>query len=240
MKKSTIIIIAIAALLGVLFFVSTCYRSGGAKTDLPPGVHQVEVKEVLQTNNYTYLNVEEDKESYWMAVVSAEYKPGDMLYYSKAMKMTDFKSRELDRTFPSILFVDDASPELPTGEATKPPQRTMGKPALQKMDGIKLTPAAGGITIEELYKNIGNYANKTVMIKGVVAKYNSEIMQKNWIHIQDGTEFGGKFDLTVTTQDTISVGKEVTFKGTIYLNKDFGSGYSYDVIMEEAHITEVR
>ena len=44
------------------------------------------------------------------------------------------------------------------------------------------------------------------------------------------------FDLTVTTNDKVEVDEEVTFKGKIALEKDFGAGYYYDVIMEDANL----
>ena len=72
-------------------------------------------------------------------------------------------------------------------------------------------------------------------MRGKVTKVNSGILGKNWVHIQDGTEAEGNFDLTVTTQETAKVGDVVVVQGKITLNKDFGSGYKYDVIMEEAH-----
>jgi hypothetical protein len=60
-------------------------------------------------------------------------------------------------------------------------------------------------------------------------------MGRNWVHIQDGTKHDGKkADLTVTTGLVIPVGSKVALKGKIVLNKDFGAGYRYDVIMEEA------
>jgi starvation-inducible outer membrane lipoprotein len=240
MKKSSIIIVAIVILLGVLFFVTTCYRGGLSKTTLPPGYHQTTVKEVLQTNNYTYINVEEDDKTYWIAVVTLEAKPGDLLYYSKSMEMSNFKSRELDRTFATILFVDDATKTLPTEQPAKQPLKTTGKPTLARQPDISITVPAGGITIEELYKNPGNYSNKTVTIRGKILKYNEEIMNKNWIHIQDGTQFSEKYDLTITTTDKLQAGNEVTFTGKITLNKDFGSGYYYDVIMEDARSSDVK
>jgi hypothetical protein len=61
-------------------------------------------------------------------------------------------------------------------------------------------------------------------------------MGKNWVHIQDGTEYQGGFDLTITTDGQVAVGETVTFEGKIVLDKDFGYGYSYPVLMEEAKI----
>ena len=64
------------------------------------------------------------------------------------------------------------------------------------------------------------------------------IMGKNWMHLQDGTGDAekGTHDLVVTSQDSAGVGDVVTVKGTVYVNKDFGAGYKYEVIMEEASI----
>jgi len=63
-------------------------------------------------------------------------------------------------------------------------------------------------------------------------------MDKNWIHLQDGTEHDGKFDLTVTSDITADTGEVYTFEGTIALDKDFGFGYFYEIIMEDAVITD--
>ena len=59
-------------------------------------------------------------------------------------------------------------------------------------------------------------------------------MGRNWVHLQDGTGDADNYDLTVTTNDDASVGDVATFEGTIALKKDFGSGYFYEVIMEQA------
>ena len=59
-------------------------------------------------------------------------------------------------------------------------------------------------------------------------------MNVNWLHMQDGTEFNGEFDLTVTTAATAQIGDVVTLKGTVTLNKDFGAGYFYTIIIENA------
>ncbi|MCF6352598.1 MAG: hypothetical protein L3J06_06275 [Cyclobacteriaceae bacterium] len=94
------------------------------------------------------------------------------------------------------------------------------------------------ITIAELFANKNNYANKTVKIKGEVKKYNSKIMSKNWIHLQDGTEHSGENDLTITSQMEVKTGDIVTFEGKIILDKDFGSGYFYKIIMEDGKVVE--
>ena len=85
--------------------------------------------------------------------------------------------------------------------------------------------------------NQDKYNGKKVVIKGEVVKTNFEIMNRNWFHIQDGTADGNKFDLTVTSlEKDVKVGDVITFEGKIALNKDFGYGYYYEVLMEEAII----
>ena len=61
-------------------------------------------------------------------------------------------------------------------------------------------------------------------------------MGKNWIHLQDGTDFKGKFDLTVTTNETVNEGDKISVEGMITIDKDFGYGYFYEVLMEDAKI----
>jgi len=75
-------------------------------------------------------------------------------------------------------------------------------------------------------------------VRGKVAKVSAGIMGKNWIHLQDGSgnQKKGTHNLVVTSQDLPAVGDVVTMGGTFYKDKDFGSGYRYDVIVEEAVI----
>jgi hypothetical protein len=240
MNRNKIIFVAVLLLLGIFFIVTTCYRSGGkSKVVLPPGTHGVVVTEVIQTSNYTYLQVEENDNKLWIAVVRMEAKTGDSVYYTNAYEMKNFVSKELGRTFPSVYFVQDPTSKLITAKADQP-VLTPRKPQLVRWSDVSVEKPKGGITIADLYKDKSTYAGKTVIIRGVVVKYNHEVMHKNWVHLQDGTEFSGKFDLTVTTLDSLVIGSKVTFRGVIALDKDFGSGYQYDVIMEEAKASDVK
>ncbi|MCX6305757.1 MAG: hypothetical protein NT040_12410 [Bacteroidetes bacterium] len=241
MNRNKIIVTAVLLVLGVFFIVTTCYRSGGKSNArvLPPGTHGVVVKEVIQTSNYTYLQVQENENKFWMAIVKHDSKPGDSVYYSQAFEMKAFVSKELNRTFPSIFFVQDPKGSLEVANTEQQP-KTPQKVEIKRWTDVSITPPKGAITIADLYKNPGGYAGKTVTIRGIVVRYNDQIMNKNWVHLQDGTDFSEKFDLTVTTTDKLVLGTTATFTGIISLNKDFGSGYSYDVIMEEAKATDIK
>ena len=238
-KSILTVLFLLSSMIVIITSLSSC--GGNRKEDLPPGTHCVGVIEVIQTTNYTYLQVEENDNKFWIAVERREAKSGDVIYYTKAGEMKNFTSRELGRTFPSVFFVEDPSDKLITTGNTRPPQNTPpGKREATRQAGISVETAKGGISIAELYKNQAEYAGKIVIIRGVVVKYNKEIMRKNWAHIQDGTEYSGKFDLTVTSTDSVQVGNTVTFKGIISINKDFGAGYKYDVIMEEAKAIDIK
>lgn len=97
----------------------------------------------------------------------------------------------------------------------------------------------GGYTIEEVYTKKDELKGKKVTVRGEVVKFNSNIMGKNWIHIQDGSGKEGTNDLTVTTapDQGANVGDKVLVTGTVTANKDVGAGHKYLVILEEGTIT---
>jgi hypothetical protein len=206
-------------------------QQGVAAADL----HTVVVQEVVQATSYTYLKVKEADSEFWLAVTKREVETGAKISFAGGLEMKNFESKDLQRTFETIYFVDRIiSGGAPATQQSMSMPRPM-KPELEKKE-ISIEPAEGGITIGELFANRDSYADKTVLIKGQVTKVNRAIMEKNWVHLQDGTGDSGGFDLTVTTAEEVNVGDVVTFEGKITLNKDFGAGYSYEVIMEQAKL----
>ncbi|MFZ5948422.1 MAG: GW dipeptide domain-containing protein [Stygiobacter sp.] len=192
--------------------------------------HQATVLEVIHVTEYTYLRVKENDKEYWIAAPKADIKEGTVINFNQSMEMKNFESKDLKRKFDSILFVDNLDAKLGVGALNQPM-----KPNIEK-ENIKIEKAADGITIAELFANPKNYENKIVKIKGKVVKINSGIMNKNWIHIQDGTNFKDDFDLTITSDQIASIDEIITVTGKIILNKDFGYGYSYKILMEDTKI----
>ncbi|UCD51226.1 MAG: hypothetical protein JSW27_01075 [Phycisphaerales bacterium] len=192
------------------------------------------VEEVLQANAYTYLKVKAGDKDMWIAVTKRETKVGETVSFAPGLEMPNFKSKDLQRTFQSVYFVNSIVGGGPTAPAAHEAPHRM-KPTLE-MQEVSVEPAEGGVTIGQLFSDRDSHADKTVLIRGQVTKVNRAIMAKNWVHIQDGTSDSGKFDLTITTQEQVNVGDVVTFEGKIVLNKDFGAGYAYDVLMEDARL----
>ena len=95
-------------------------------------------------------------------------------------------------------------------------------------------------TIAALYQEKTALAGKEVSVKGKVVKVNNGIMERNFLHIQDGTGDKTTNDLTVTSKQTAKIGDQVSVSGRVVVNKDFGAGYAYSLMLEEASITVIK
>lgn len=200
---------------------------------MAPAAHNVKVVEVMDVKDYTYLKVNENNNEYWIAVPTMKVKPGDNIVYSKFMEMKNFKSGTLNRTFDSILFVDDAHKD-DGNQMTNSPHANV---TTVKDKNIKVEPLKDGYSIEKIYNKKSELVNKTVKVKGVVVKVNENIMRTNWIHIQDGTGNDATHDLLVTSNKIAEVGQTIIAEGKVITDKDFGAGYFYPVLIENAQIT---
>ncbi len=224
----------------LLLTLFACQKSDQTKTSaaLPNGVRSGVVEETLQASSYTYLKLKEADGEHWIAITKRELNPGTTVYYKPDLEMKDFESKDLQRTFSSIFFVSAISdrPDLQSGGSGM--GMTGNHPQTPALPEISVEQPKDGVSIAELAKNRSAYAGKIIKVRGQVTKYNPNIMGRNWVHIQDGTKEGPVFDLTVTTQDQTAKGETVTFEGTIVLDKDFGAGYKYAIIMEKARIVK--
>lgn len=91
-------------------------------------------------------------------------------------------------------------------------------------------------TVENLFAHKTELSGKSVTVKGKVVKVNNNIMQRNWLHVQDGTGAEGTNDITVTSKQTANVGDEVTIRGQLVTDRDIGAGYNYALLIEEATV----
>ncbi|MDN5350619.1 MAG: hypothetical protein PWQ54_2015 [Bacteroidales bacterium] len=226
----------LSILISIIFLTACNQGKVDVGYAIDPENRTVEVKEVIQANSYTYLKVKENNQLFWIAVPTMDARAGDALHFTQSMEMKDFYSRDLNRTFDLVLFVDNIS-TLPipakTANLSAVAQQHEGRPKTIKKQ-IEIKHDEGVVPLSELFSNPGKYDQQVIKVTGEVTKFNTGIMGKNWAHIQDGTSYDKFFDLTVTTQDVIPVGDVVVFEGRIVLNKDLGSGYFYEFLMEDA------
>ena len=106
------------------------------------------------------------------------------------------------------------------------------------VDDIHVAKAVGANsnTVAEITTKGAELKDKPVLVRGQVVKYTPDVMGKNWIHLQDGSGKAANKsnDILVTTTAQAKVGDVLTFKGVVRTDKDFGAGYAYKVLIEEA------
>ncbi len=197
------------------------------------------VVETMNSGGYTYILVDTGSEKVWAAAPEFAVKVGDDVVVPNGMVMQNHTSKTLDRTFETILFVDavqvgGAVASLPEGAAV-PEDHT--KPTVTVEDVDLSGVAKAKQTVAEIFAQKDALAGKEVAVRGKVVKFSQQIMQTNWIHLQDGTGAEGTNDLVVTTDAVVAKGDTILVKGVVTANKDFGFGYKYDVIIEGAQVT---
>jgi len=217
------------------------------------------VKETLDASDYTYMRLETSGGEIWAAVTKTSVKKGDRVTVVNAMSMDGFESKTLNRKFEHIVFGNlgggsaaaAAQPPAPVsshGSASETPlvsqmaaqhAAAAGGPA--DAGDVRVPKAEGNDarTVAQVFAERLALVNKTVTVRGKVVKANPSIMGRNWIHIRDGSGSHEKKDddLTVTTQDGAAVGDIVVVRGVVHVDRDFGAGYSYPVVLEDAKVT---
>jgi len=205
-----------------------------------------EVVETMDAAGYTYVLVDTGSQKIWAAGPQTAVEVGEKVILTDGMPMRDFKSQTLGRTFDVVYFVGSIKGSDDTASAAQ------GSAMLQAMPGhgtskemaaprasvdlSNIEVVSGGNTIAELFAAGAKLADQKVSVRGRVVKFNAGIMGRNWIHIQDGSGLAGSNDLTVTTDDTAQIGDLVVIRGTLKTDQDFGYGYAYDILIEQAEI----
>ena len=228
------------------------------------------VIESQDVKRYTYLHLKDSTGQIWAAIPKTPVETGKEIEISDIIVMKDFHSKTLDKTFDTILFAVPAGGssvcrvphgEMPAGMTSGMPGGMMSEmpggmpqgsmPGMEMGAGkskpipqdIKVSKAVGkdAYTVEEIYSNRKELSQKPVTVRAKVVKFLPQIMEKNWIHIQDGTgnEENSNYNIVVSTLETADVGDEVLVHGTLGVDKDYGTMCAFAVIIEDASITKV-
>lgn len=253
--KSTVSKLAVAGLAVALSLsVASCTDSADETAAVSPqvvakapaGMVQGTVLETMDSGGYTFVQIQMADEQRWIASQPADVAVGDVVQTTQGMAMTGFHSNSLNRTFETIYFTETLqnlsaqSASENHSEMSLPPGHpsTTGTSAEQSAE-TNVDELEAGKNIAWLYANKEDLAGQQVRLRGKVVKYNDGILGQNFIHIQDasGNPAAGDHDLTVTSQDATAVGEVVVVSGTVTLGKDFGAGYSFPVLIEDATIS---
>ena len=251
---SRLVLAAVAASL--LSFIGGCTKPAdepaadnpALSTPVPPGMVRGKALETMNSGGYTYVFMDTGQDQRWIAALQTPVDVGDVVQTDLGMVMTGFTSNTLDRTFDTIFFVS-ALQNLSQG--APPAARAPGEMPAGHPDIGGASPAAAGAPADAIeayeegrdiayvYANKDELAGNEITLRGKVVKYNPGILGWNFIHIQDGSgsAAAGDNDLIVTTKATTAVGETVVLTGNIVLDKDFGAGYSYPVLLDDARLT---
>jgi hypothetical protein len=220
------------------------------------------VEETIDASDYTYMRLKTANGEIWAAVTKAPIKKGEKVAVVNAMSMDGFQSKTLNRKFDRIVFGSlgdgkvaaapgaGAPPALAAAHASAPEVPKSSQMAAQHaavaggpadVFDVKVAKAEGrdARTVVQVFAERVQLKDKTVTVRGKVVKANTGIMGRNWYHIRDGSGSRDKKDddLTVTTADPAAVGDVVVVKGVVHVDKDFGAGYQYPVVLEDAKVT---
>jgi hypothetical protein len=198
------------------------------------------VVETMNSGGYTYVQVDAGNKTIWAAAPQFDVKVGDSVVVPDGMPMRNYHSKTLDRTFDVVYFVafvavmdpSRATDTLPRGH---PRGSKEDEPVEVELSEIEEAP--GGKTVAELFEEKARLAGEEVVVRGKVVKFTPGIMGKNWLHLRDGTGVDGSNDLTVTTEASAKVGDTVLVRGAVTVDKNFGFGYRYSLLIEDAQVT---
>ena len=198
-------------------------------------VHTVKALETIDASRYVYVRVQEGDETFWIATLKQPIEIGSTYHFHGGLLKTNFESKEHNKVFDKIYLVSnlisaDHSMEQPANSA--PITKVAAGQSVTKVD------VKGSVKIKDIIANPKKYEGKVIQVSGKCVKLNANIMGRNWMHLQDGSKDG--YDFVVTSDQMIPEGGIVTLAGTIHLKKDFGAGYFYEIIMEDASIVKAN
>ena len=210
------------------------------------------VLEIKPVTGYKYLKIDENGTTIWVAIADAPVNIGDKVGYDKKTVMKHFKSKTLNQEFKEIFFVSNVYlPQKATGPKSMKEMLGLGSKAKDPHAGMGMGMSAQPVdekpakpfvkkdsyTVKEVHMWRKNLKGQTITLEGTVFKVSKSIMKRDWVHLGDGTGNEKKLtdDLVFTAPtSTIKAGDKVLAKGTVAVDKDFGYGYFYPVIIEKS------
>ena len=227
----------------LVFVMMLCVGSAWT-ADMPAPVPGTSIKgkvlEVLDAGSFVYLRLQTKDGETWAAIAKAPVKKGAEVTIENATTMTNFESKTLNRKFDQIVFGSIAMSG--TGAAAGGDMAAMHAGVAKTADvgDVKVAKASGpdARTVAEIVSRKADLKDKTVVVRGKVVKFTGGVLGKNWIHLRDGSGSAadGTNDVLVTTTDEAKIVDVVLVKVVVHLDRDFGSGYSYQVLIEEASV----
>jgi len=201
---------ALLTIIMAVFLIAAASRCATAAT------HTGKVVDTVTGGGYTYMNINEDGKDFWIAGPESSIEKGTDVSFTEQVWMVNFTSKALGRTFPQILFVSGVQSAQGSGAPSVAPQ------------GF-----AKVYTIDEILSKKGELKGSLVSVRGNVVKVSNNIMGRTWVHMEDGSGEGERL-IFRSISGTAEVGSTITATGRLETDKDFGFGYFYPAIVEDA------
>lgn len=196
----------------------------------------LEIKEVM---GYDYLKVDANGTKRWIAIAKAPIQVGDRIGYDTRTVIKNFKSKNLNRVSKEIIFANEVylPQKVRKPKSMKEMLELNKSPKYRSAELTRDFVSKPFYTVEELHRYRKNIEGKEVTVKAKVHKVSHNIMKRDWVHLEDGTGNEEQLtdDIVFTTKHTlVKAGDNVIAKGKIAVDKDFGYGYFYPVLGEDA------
>ena len=235
-------------ILILLFLLSFNYAEP-TKIDMHGQISKAEAKifyakvlSIQQVMGYKYLQVDENGKKIWIAIANAPVEVGQKIGYDKRTILKNFRSKSLNKTFKEIVFASEVylvnKPKkiknlrdmLGLNNSTTPTKNSEEKPS-------KPFVKKEFYSVDEIHMWRKSLNHKIIKVKGFIYKVSHQIMKRDWVHLGDGSGDEKKLtdDLVFTAQNTsLKANDKVIAMGKVVIDKDFGYGYFYKVLIENA------
>jgi len=201
-----------------------------------PGRFAGVVTQTMDVREYTYAEIDTGDGLVWVAGPITKLAVGDTVEVPSGIRMVDFRSTAMNRTFDEIHLVHTIRVKSGEGGGKASAARAADAGAGADVSGIERVE--GGRTVGEVIADRASLSGQEVAVRGKVTKINTGILGRNWLHLADGSVGpDGEQDLMVTTKDVAEVGSTVVVRGAVATDQDFGYGYRYSVLIENAAVT---
>jgi len=199
---------------------------------------------VVESNDvdaYTYLRLSTGGGETWAAIDRTAVPTGTEVAITQATVMKDFWSRTLDKTFDWIVFgrlAQSCGSDVHADAGIAFHHAAASAQAVGTPVNLARADGPNGRTVAEVVAGSATLGDQPVAVRGQVVRYTSGVMGKNWIHLRDGsgTASNGSDDILVVTDGEAGIGEVVLVKGVVRTNRDFGAGYAYKVLIDDARL----
>jgi len=190
-------------------------------------IHEAQIKHVVHAGSYTYLGVKSGEREYWVVTSPVNLPVETWIRFKEEVATPYYESKALGQRLEDVVFTSSLEYRSHLDERQHLAYIT---------EKVAVSPyqAKGTVSIQEAQEGRKGFAGKTIEIRAKVVKVSQNILGRNWVHLQDGTGSGEEIGRIVATSSALpKVGEIVRAKGKVSVDKDFGSGYVYAIVLEE-------